>query len=61
MVQSDRKRMFSVGIRRPENVTLLGGPNYTHHIKSKSFMIAYDKAIISELSIGKIGHVALSI
>jgi len=36
------------GVCYPENVTLLGGPNHTHHIKSQSFKIAYDEAIIAE-------------
>ena len=34
---------------------------HTCHIKSQSFKIAYDKAIIVEWSIGKIGHVSLPI
>ena len=37
--------MFGVGVRHPENVTLLGGPNYKCHIKSQPFKVAYDKAI----------------
>ena len=53
--------MFGVGVRRPENATLLGGSNYTCHIKNQSFKISYDKAIITEWSIGKMGHVALPI
>jgi len=36
-------------------------PNHTRYIKSQSFKIAYDKAIITEWSIGKIGHIALLI
>jgi len=40
--------MFGIGIRRPEDVTLLVGPNHTHHIKSQSFKITYDEAIITE-------------
>jgi len=36
--------MFGVGIRHLENATQLGGPNYTCHIKSQSFKVAYDKA-----------------
>jgi len=51
--------MLGIGIRHPEDATLLGGPNHTRHIKSQSFKIAYDKAIITEWLIGKIGHVAL--
>ena len=35
------------------NVTLLGGPNHTRHIKSQSFKIAYDEAIITEWSLAK--------
>jgi len=38
--------MFGVGVRRTKNATLLGGPNYTCHIKSQSLKVAYDKAII---------------
>ena len=33
--------MFGVGVRRPENATLLGGPNYKCHIKP--FKVAHDK------------------
>jgi len=53
--------MLGIGIRRPENATLLGGPNYTRHIKSQSLKIVYDEAIITEWSIGKMGHIALPI
>ena len=53
--------MFGVGVHRPENATLLCGPNYTCHIKSQSFKIAYDKAIITEWSIGEMGHLAFLI
>ena len=53
--------MLGIGIRRPEEATLLGGPNHTCHIKSQSFSIAYDEAIIAEWSIGKIDHIALPI
>jgi len=53
--------MFGVGIPRPENATLLGGPNYTCHIKSQSFKIAYDKAIITKWLIGEMCHIALPI
>jgi len=53
--------MLGIGIHRPENATLLGGPNYTRHVKSQSFKIAYDEAIIIEWSIGKMGHVVLPI
>ena len=40
--------MLGIGLRHSEDVTLLGGPNYTRHIKSQYFKIAYDKAIITE-------------
>jgi len=40
--------MFGINIRRPEDATQLGGPNHTRHIKSQSFNIAYDEAIIAE-------------
>jgi len=53
--------MLGVGLCHPENVTLLGEPNNTRHIKSQSFNIAYDKGIITEWSIDKMGHVALLI
>jgi len=49
--------MFGAGIRRPKNATLFGGPNYTCHIKSQSFKIAHDKAIITKWSIGEMGHI----
>jgi len=53
--------MLGIGIRRPEDATLLVRPNHTRHIKSQSFKIAYDEAIVTIWSIGKMGHVALSI
>jgi len=53
--------MLGVGIYHPEDATLLGGPNHTHHIKSQSFKMAYNEAIITKWSIGKIGHFALPI
>jgi len=53
--------MLGIGIRHPEDATLLDGPNHTRHIKSQSFKIAYDKAIIAKLSISEMGHVALPI
>ena len=56
-----QKEWLGVGICRPEDATILGGPNYTHHIKSQSFKIAYDETIIIEWSIGKMGHVGLPI
>jgi len=40
--------MLGVGIRRPEDATLLGGSNHTRHIKSQSFKIAYDEIIVTE-------------
>jgi len=39
--------MPRIGVRFPEDATLLSGPNHTCHIKSKSFKIAYDEAIIA--------------
>jgi len=53
--------MLGIGIRYPEDAIILGGSNYTRYIKSQSFKIVYDKAIITEWSIGKMGHVALLI
>ena len=53
--------MLGTGVRYSENATLLGGPNYTCHIKSQSFKIAYDKVIITEWSIGEMGHLAFPI
>ena len=53
--------MFGIGIRRPKNATLLGGPNYARHIKTQSFKIAYDEAIVTEWSIGEMGHIAFPI
>ena len=55
------RRMLGVGIRRPEDATLLGESNHTRHIKSQSFKIAYDETIITECSIGKMGQIALPI
>ena len=51
--------MLGVGIHHPEDMTLLGGPNHTRHIKSQFFKIPYDEAIITEWSIGKMGHIVL--
>ena len=45
--------MLGVGIRHLEDATLLGRPNHTHHIKSQSFKIAYDEAIITKWSLEK--------
>jgi len=53
--------MLGIGIHRPEDVTLLAGPNHTYHIKNQSFKIAYNEAIITEWSIGKMDHIALPI
>jgi len=53
--------MPRIGVRYPEDVALLGGSNYTCHIKSQSFKIAYDEVIIAEWSIGEMGHIALPI
>ena len=53
--------MLGVIIRCPEDTTLLGGQNYTRYIKSQSLKIAYDEAIVTEWSIGEIGHIALPI
>ena len=53
--------MFSVSVRRPENVTLPGGSNHTRHIKSQYFKVAYDKAIVIKWSIGEMRHIALPI
>ena len=60
-VQSDRKRMLDISIRHPEDAILLGRPNHTRHIKNQCFKIAYDKAIITEWSIGEMGHLAFPI
>ena len=53
--------MFGIGVRRPENATLLGGPDYKCHIKSQPFEVAHDEAIVAKCSTGKIGHNALPI
>jgi len=53
--------MLGIGIHHPEDATLFGGPNHTHHIKSQSFKIAYDEAIVAKWSIGKMGYIALPI
>jgi len=45
--------MFGVGIRCPENATLLGRPDYKCHIKSQPFEVAHDEAIITKWSTGK--------
>jgi len=44
--------MLDVGVCRPEDATLPGGPNHLLHIKSQSFKITYDEAIVAEWSIG---------
>jgi len=53
--------MLGIGIRRPEDATLLGGPNHTRYIKSQSFKIAYDEVIVTKWSISKMSHIALPI
>jgi len=53
--------MLGIGLRHPEDATLLGGPNHTRDIKSQPFESAYDKAIITKWSIDKMSHVALPI
>ena len=53
--------MFGISVRRPENAILLDGPNHTCRIKSQSFKVAYDKAIIIKWSIGEMGHIALPV
>ena len=55
------EKMLGIGLRHPENATLLGGPNYTCHIKSQSLKIAYDKAIITKWSIGEMGRLTFPI
>ena len=52
--------MLGVGIRHPEDATLLSGQNHTH-IKIQSFKIAYYEVIVTKWSIGKIDHIALPI
>ena len=47
--------MFGVSVRHPENVTLLGGPNYKCYIKSQPFEVALDEAIDAKWSTGKMG------
>ena len=44
--------MPRIGVRCLEDAALLGGANHTCHIKSQSFKIAYDEAIITEWLIG---------
>jgi len=53
--------MLGIGVRCPEDATLLDKPNHIRHIKSQSFKIADDEAIIIEWSISEMGHIALSI
>jgi len=48
--------MFGIGVRYPENATLLGGSDYKCHIKSQLFEVAHDEAIITKWSTGKIGQ-----
>ena len=51
--------MLGIGLCHLENETLLGGPNHTRYIKNQSFKIAYDEAIITEWSTGKMNHISL--
>ena len=51
--------MPRIGVCCPEDVTLLGGLHHTHYIKSQSFKIANDEAVVTKWSIDKMGHVAL--
>jgi len=53
--------MFGIGVRCPENATLLGGPDYKYYIKSQPFEVAHDKAIITKWSAEKMGHTAILI
>jgi len=53
--------MLGAGVRYSEDATLPGRPSLMHHIKSQSFKIAYNEAIVAEWSIGEMGHIALPI
>jgi len=53
--------MLGIGVCRPEDATLFGGPKYTRHIKSQSFKVAYDEVIVTKWSTGKMDHIALPI
>ena len=53
--------MLGTSVHYSENTILPGGPNHICHIRSQSFKIAYDEAIIAEWLIGKIGHIAFPI
>jgi len=53
--------MPRIGVCCPEDVTLLGGLNHTHYIKSQSFKIVDDEAINTQWLIGKMGYIALPI
>ena len=53
--------MFGVCVCCPENVTLLGGPNYKCYIKSQPFEVAHDEAIVTKRSTRKVGHTAIPI
>ena len=45
--------MLDIGIRHSEDATLLDGPNHTRHIKSQSFKITYDEAIVTNGRLAK--------
>ena len=53
--------MFVVGVRCPQNATLLGGPDYKCYIKSQPFEVAHGEAIVTKWSTGKMGHTAILI
>jgi len=53
--------MFGVGVCRPENATLLGGPDYKCHIKSQPFEVSYNEAIVAKWSTEKMCHTAFPI
>jgi len=40
--------MLGASVHYLEDATLPGGSNYTFHIKSQSFKISYDEAIIAK-------------
>ena len=45
--------MFGIGVRSPENATLLGRSDYKCHIKSQPFEVSHDEAIVAEWSLAK--------
>ena len=45
--------MFGIGVRCPENATLLGRPDYKCHIKGQPFEVAHDEAIVAEWQLAK--------